>query len=156
MKSPHAQKLFDQIDVTISNLNGFITATPLEQSYLAKFLVVFICGIYEEIVEEIINEMVAKVTNNNPEVCKFIQDHLRYRFRNPDMNNIVKLLKQFNDSWETTLLALPRIARDALNSIVENKNAIAHGQQTVLTIADVKRYYIDSRVVIEKIDDMLI
>jgi hypothetical protein len=43
----------------------------------------------------------------------------------------------------------------ALDSIVTNKNGIAHGQSVTLTLSDIKQYYADSRLFIEKIDFLL-
>ena len=56
MKSVDANNLLSQIDVAMDNILGFSNATDLEHSYLSQFLVVFICGIYEEAIETILNE----------------------------------------------------------------------------------------------------
>lgn len=156
MKCTGAQQLLDQIDRTIGSIRSLSSVTALEESYLAKFLVVFICGLYEEIIKRIVNEMIAGSTKRNQEICQFIQNYLQSRFRNPDMKNIGTLLKEFNPSWRQLLLASPLNSKVALDSIVKNKNAMAHGQHISLTIADVERYYISSRAVIEKVDDMLL
>ena len=61
MNSVNAERLFKVIDATIDIDIAAITGKdPLNDAYLAKFLVVYICGIYEEIVESIINDYVNK------------------------------------------------------------------------------------------------
>ena len=156
MKYSGAQQLLDQVDTAIKNINGFANTTPLEQSYLAKFLVVFISGIYEEVIEGIINKMIEIRSSNNPEISRFMGNYLRHRFQNPNMKNICQLLKQFNNEWTRIITALPQNARVALDNIVDNKNGIAHGQTVVLTLNDVQVYYNNSRIVIEKIDELLL
>ena len=47
-------------------------------------------------------------------------------------------------------------ARDALDSIVNNKNDLAHGSQINLTLREVIDYYNLSRPIIEKIDDIVL
>jgi len=154
MKSSIAENLFLQIETTIINVDGFSIATPLEKSYLAKYLVVFICGIYEEIIENIIKEMVGKMGNQY--LDNFFDNYLETFFRNPCIKNISKLLKNFNKDWSCTLNGLPQVNRLALDSIITDKNSLAHGGASTITIGDVKQYYLDSKLVIETIDEMLL
>ena len=154
MKCLDAQKLLSQIDAAIVDINSFTAASTSEQSYMAKFLVVFIAGIYEECVETIINEMVKKIAS--PEISNFIESTLDTRFRNPDMGNIKGLLKKFNSAWYDTIDAMPKDQKDALDSIYTNKNGLSHGSAITITLIDVLDYYNKSRVIIEKIDDILL
>lgn len=155
MKSQRAQQLLNEIDLAITNIDSFGVATnSLEESYLAKFLDVFICGMYEEIIETILNEKIAMT--GMAEASRFISGSLNHHFRNPDMKKIITWLAQFNTSWRTIIQRLPLQNRDALDSIVTNKNNLAHGNASTITLIQVKDYYRDSRVVIEKIDDIVL
>jgi len=154
MKSQNASKLLGQIDLTMKNISSFTNASKLEMSYLAKFLVVFICGIYEEIIETLVNEMVKKT--NNPYVYKFISNSLRKYFRNPNIAKIAGLLGDFNTQWKEEIKNLPDDVKTALDNIYTNKNGIAHGDTINITFADVCDFYGKSKAVIEKIDDLLL
>src|SRR3989338_6961536 len=99
MKSKQAEKLIEQIDKAIKDIDSFQKVSELEKSYLAKFLVVFICGIYEEVIENIINERIDRYGHS--EVSKYIKDTLFIQFRNPDIPTIKGLLGKFNDNWKT-------------------------------------------------------
>lgn len=154
MKSVAAENLLKQIDQAISDVQTFDSASLLEKSYLAKFLVVFICGIYEEVVEIIINEKMSRL--NSPEVSKFVDGTLGYSFRNPRIKNISDLLKRFDDSWAATIRQMPDSSKAALNAIVENKDGLAHGGACNVTLSEVYQYYTDSRLIIEKIDEIVL
>jgi len=155
MKSSDANKKLSQIDSAINEITSFSSVSVSEQSYLAKFLVVFISGIYEESIETIINEMVGKLEKK--EISNFIEESIRYGFRNPEIKNIKKLLGKFkNDQWEKEIDALPKETKDAIDSICANKNALAHGNLVTITLGEVLEYYHKSRPVIEKIDDILL
>ncbi|MBI2055077.1 MAG: hypothetical protein HYT39_03200 [Candidatus Sungbacteria bacterium] len=154
MKSLNASNLLLQIDDAIKDIKSFTSASHLEQAYLAKFLVVYICGIYEEVVETIVNEMVSMIRNNG--ISNFVKSSLGNNFRNPDTEKIGELLGRFNPTWKAAVRSIPRQNRDALNSIVENKNALAHGQPITVTLAEVYKYHSDAMYVINTIDNLLL
>src|SRR5438128_1969874 len=119
MKSQDANKALSQIDAAIAEINGFSGASAAEQAYLAKFLVVFISGIYEESIETIINEMVQKL--GKPEVSNFVEESIHISFRNPGIKNVKELLGRFgNASWKSEIDLLPQDTKDALDSICSN------------------------------------
>ena len=154
MKSSQAEKIIGRVDLAIGDINSFPTASELEKSYLAGFLVVFICGIYEEVIETIVNEKVDR--SNDPEISNYIKESLDKTFRNPNMDNIKKLLSRFNTSWKSEIMRLPKDAQTAIDSIVNNKNSLAHGNSVLVTLQEAVQYYNDSLLVINKIDDMLL
>ena len=154
MKSSQAAKIISKVDTVIEDINSFLSITELEKSYLAGFLVVYICGIYEEVIETIINDKVNK--SNDYEISNYIKESVSNTFRNPDMQNIKKLLGKFKDGWKSEIAKLPENAQIAVDNIVNIKNSLAHGNNVTVTLRDVIQYYNDSLVVINKIDDMLL
>ena len=148
-----AKILLDKIDNSIKHIRGFANASELEKSYLAKFLVVYICGIYEEAIECIMNERTAAFRSER--LSKFLQKYLSRMFRNPDIAKISDLLGMFDDAWKREIKGLPTVAKLAFDSIPTNKNLIAHGSQCNITLEDVIKYYNDSKQVIEKIDNIV-
>ena len=162
MKSTHAQTLLNQIDMSIVNIKNiaanniirFSITNPIENSYLASYLTVYISGIYEETIETIIKEKFSRLNRNY--VDRYIEKTVGQGFRNPNIENIRNLLKKINSRWSKIIGGLPILNKSALNSIVSNKNLLAHGQSTNLTLREVLQYYSNSRLIIEKIDEIVL
>lgn len=154
MKSLRVAELLGGIETSIREISAFSHASDIEKSYLARFLVVFVSGIYEESIETIINEKVGRL--NSTQVSKFIANSLRYNFGNPDTANIAKILKRFDESWAEVIKGIDSQSKDALDSIVGDKNALAHGGSCTVTLDEVIQYYRKSRVVIERIDEAVL
>jgi hypothetical protein len=157
MKSKDAEILLNSIDSLISNLNRLRQniLDPLENSYLAGFLLVFICGTYEETIETILKERVAKL--NDKCMIKYVSEHISNHFRNPSMNKVKNTLERFDKKWSEEIEKIDSKNKMALDNIVNNKNGLAHGKSTTnLSIDNVIKYYEDSRSIIEKIDDLVL
>jgi len=151
-----AQKLLDSIDSTIIDIDKLSGSNYILDNYLSKFLVVYICGIYEEAIENIIIEFTNKNTKRL-EISNYVGNSIDKSFRNPDFDKILSIIKFFkNPLWETSIKALKPSAGLAIDSIVSNKNSLAHGQGVTTTLNDIKNYYADSRPLIEKIDSLLV
>lgn len=156
MKSSSSDQLFKEIDDTFININSFVGLPQLAKTYFAQFLVVYISGVYEEVVESTILEMANRAQNT--ELSNLIQNLIAREFQNPKSEKIGNLIKKFgNKQWDDDYKAISLLSKTALDSIVENKNALAHGQSSLnLTISDVENYYIQSKPLFEKLDDMLL
>lgn len=156
MKCSNASTLFLQVTNTLSDIDNIVIAgaDSLTQSYLAKYLVVYVTGIYEQAIEEIVWEFASQTGQS--EVENFVANQLDKNFRNPDMGNIINIVKQFSSGWADQLRALDDRNKNAIDSIVTNKNLIAHGQSSIITIQDIKNFHTDATVVIEKIDNLFL
>lgn len=153
MNSTAAEELLDGIDVSIKNITNFSNISDLEKAYLAKYLVVFISGVYEEAIETIMNEKVEELKSKR--INKYIASTIHYNFQNPDINKIVKLLNAFDDEWGRRIKQMPDVNKAALGNIVTRKNDIAHGNSFDVTLGAVIKWYEDSRKIIEKIDEIV-
>lgn len=155
MKSTTAQKLISDIDVIIVDIQSFSSASPSEKAYFAGFLIVLICGKYEEIIERIISERADKLKDQS--ISNYVARSLNRIFRNPDLSNVLNLLKLLDTKLANEIKKMPDSSRDALTSIINNKNYLAHGTASInATLNDVIIFYHDSKTIIEKIDDMLL
>ena len=105
MKSQAVEDLLAQIDLAIDNISGMEDSSPLQKSYLAKFLTVLISGIYEEAIKTILNEKIARLDSR--EVSSFVENSLRSFFRNPSVSNITSYLRKFSLSWGDIMLGMP-------------------------------------------------
>jgi len=154
MNSSSAQSLLDSIDQTITDIDGIAGSQVTVDAYLAKFLVVYICGIYEEAIENILTDFVARNTGR-PEIVAYVRNSIEKSFRNPKADKLIELAKSLGQpTWQATLNAMTA-EKIALDSIVNNKNDIAHGHGCTITLREVKDYYNLSRPLIEQFDFLL-
>jgi hypothetical protein len=149
-----AQKLIHTIDDSINNINKLNNIDEKTKTYLAKYLVVIISGIFEESIKIILLNWVQ--TNSSKELYPYIEIKIRKNFRNPKMENIKKLLKDFNVDWFLPIGKLEANKTDALDSIVNQKNALAHGVDTSITLNEIIDYYTRAKEVIKEIDKLFI
>lgn len=154
MKSLDAENLLLQIDNSLDDINRIGDKALELEAYLAKYLTVFICGIYEAAIEAIVNEMASSA--GSKELENFVSRAVDKTFRNPDVGNICELLRKFNPDWSQELKAMDSANLQALDSIVTNKNNIAHGVPCSITLSEIQESYKASRPVIEKIDKLVL
>lgn len=148
-----AQVLLEEIDSTIKNIKSLKTASPLEKSFIARFLVVYICGLYEESIECIVNERISMM--GSKELEKFFEKHMHDGFRNPDISGVIRLFNRFDPKWSTKIQQLPLKNRQAFDFISTNKNLVAHGRPCTITLNDVITNYKLSKRVMTKIDKLV-
>ena len=77
-------------------------------------------------------------------------------FRNPKIENIKDLLKKFSDEWGKKIDSIEENNKIALDSIVNNKNAIAHGRNCTVTYNEIKNYHERSKVVLKEINKIIV
>lgn len=152
MRCGKASSLLAQADSTVNDMDqlGAMGADIKSQSYFAKYLVVYLCGIYEQCIEEIIGEAARRAGNN--EIANLISSQMSNTFRNPSSQRVMDLLKQCSSQWRDTFVALDQKHASALDSIVNNKNCIAHGAPCVVSLMDIKQYHMDAKQVIYTVD----
>lgn len=154
MNSQNAQNLFNSIDATLRDIHSVQGSNPLIDAYLARYLVVYISGVYEEIVETIFVDFAQKHCDRR-ELASYIRKSLSVSFRNPDTHNVKALVRKFEHRVLEPVLKNMAEQGAALDSIVNNKNTIAHGGSSRVTLSEVIEYYEKSREYIEKIDEMM-
>jgi len=162
MKSLTAESLLNTIDLTVNNIkslasNNILQYTandPLTSSYIAGYLMTFISGIYEETIEIILREKIRR--SGRKYIINFVNSMIEERFRNPSYKNVKKLLKKFDNNWVEKIKTIPERDKLALSSVVNSKNALAHGYNFDVTLAEAIQYYKDSKNVIEKLDDIIL
>ena len=154
MKSRATISLLNEIETAINNIKSLGVISKIEESYLTKFLIVFTSGIYEQIIENILSEWA--LAKCHPQIAHFIIRYINNKFRNPDIENIVRVLSEFNKDWADEIEKLPNANKSALDTIVSNKNAIAHGTLSIINLTKFEDLYNASKKVIEKIDNIVL
>jgi|ERR1035438_1592953 hypothetical protein len=109
------------------------------QSHLAKYLCVLVSAFLEKSVRAILHDYVRN--RSAPVVSKYVEGQLQL-FYNPKTNRILELAGAFDPAWRTSLeAAIEDEIRDALDTIVENKNRVAHGRDSQITFVAISAYY---------------
>jgi len=123
-------------------------------SFLNSYLVVLISGVYEDCVEYLINERA--VLAGDKEIATFIENTIDVTFRNPNYDNIIRILARFNKNWVKQMnKKIKNEAKESINSIVNNKNNIAHGGYSNLTLLEIKKCHKNCKSIFEKLEKII-
>lgn len=155
MESKYAQAKLDFLDSLFHDFENQ-ELDDYVQSHIAKYLTVLCSGIFEDIVKHFIFELAQKDTLRK-EIKQFIFNKVQWSFQNPKYSKLIAFLNEFNTVWSKRLNE--RIMdnnKDALSSIVHNKNQIAHGNSSNITFSQIKQDYQDSKIIIEQLDSIIL
>ncbi len=127
----------DKVDVEIKS--GFVS-----------YLCVRTSGYVESSVKTILREYVkSKTSNTAPDITNFVNKQLDTTF-NPRPSEVLKLIGQFNSKWRENLRdAIKGRLGDSLDSIVVNRNRVAHGVDVNLSLRDLGKWFEDAQEVVE-------
>lgn len=154
MNSTYVTRRLAYVDEVIDKVDAFGKSDPELASYLSSYLVVLISGIYEDCIERLFGERVEQLPDL--EVRTYVRTTLSQSFRNPSYQRIKETLGKFSQSYaEEFAQRIDRRAMDALNSIITNKNKVAHGDLSNATLGEVSDSYSHSRSTLETIEEIL-
>ena len=109
------------------------------QSIFAAHLCVLVSGYMEKAVVELLLEHVRR--NGAPTLESYVESSLK-RFTNAKAQRIQELLGSFDTSWREALeRVLVDERKDAVDSVVDLRNKIAHGGSTEVTYIRISQYY---------------
>jgi hypothetical protein len=155
MNSKYAKAKLDYLDSLFHDFESQ-KLDDYVKSHIAKYLTVLTSGIYEDIIKKLVNELIQKDTLSN-EVKQFIFHQINISLRNPLIKNIKGFLNRFEKEWSKKLFdGLDDKHKEALEAIVNNKNLIAHGDSPTITFSNIQQYYQDSKIIIERLDDIIL
>lgn len=148
------RKVIHELHVKIKTL----APTDSLNHHFTKYAAIICSGALERSFKSIIADYVTK--NATPQICEFIDRKIRRASTNPRLDAISAVLKEFDDNWNSQYKNL--VARfssrktDALRSLVENRNAVAHGLPIAVSFFDIAHYYYNARDVIGALELVLI
>ncbi|MBZ0145793.1 MAG: hypothetical protein K8F56_19700 [Rhodocyclaceae bacterium] len=124
---------------------------PEHQADYAKYLCILVSGFVETAFEELAIEHCRR--RASPTVLSFAARKLA-RPQNLKAEPLLRLLGSFEASWRVELEGfLAGERKDALDSLVDLRNKIAHGDTVTVSLIAVKRYYKAVREVVEFIEN---
>lgn len=155
MKCNYVQAKLDYLDLLFNYFKSLNLDEELK-SHISKYLTVLISGIYEDSIKNILKESIHRESITK-EVKGFIFKQIDTIFRNPTHKNLKGLLNRFNKAWLNKIhQKIVDEEWEALNSIVNNKNNIAHGDSSSITFDDIFTYYQKSKKILTELDSLII
>lgn len=145
----------DRIAAEIEEVFQYATDSPPEiQACLARYACVLASGYLETSLRaEIL--ICVKSRAHDSRVVKFVESSLQ-RLRNPSSQYILELVGRFGNDLRNRLEeSLGHKQKTAIDSIRTNRNRIAHGGSSGLSLSFVRQYYRDSKSVVQKIREVL-
>jgi hypothetical protein len=138
-----------QLDATFKRASS-LGADPEIMSDFARYLCVLVSGFLEQAVIEILIEYVRKHSDVR------IQAHMEQRIRqltNLKVQRLVDVVGGFDADWRIEMEKfLVDEYKDAVNGIVDLRNAVSHGRYAGVTMVRVRAYYERIKAVVERIE----
>lgn len=138
MKTLEAVRYRQRLDNLFAQISAFSGDVEL-QSQWARYLCVLVSGFLEVSICAVYNQFTRR--SASPYVANFVESEL-CDFQNPKMGKIIELTRAFNPQWANELETVTEgEIKDAVDSIVANRNQIAHGRDVGITYVRIKNYY---------------
>jgi len=116
------------------------------KSHMTKYLCIQTSGYLENVVKTLIDEY---LENSCPKPAKDYINSKVGRLTNLDEEKLGKFLRSFSLEWLQIFNEKVNDKQKAsLNSIISNRNQIAHGKSIGLTYVSIHQYYIDLQQII--------
>lgn len=146
---------FNQLEVLVEQV-GY--SSPMSK-YLTKYSLIKSCGTIEYAFKNIIADF---HNNSTPQVRNFIDMMVRESSQNPSLDNIRRLLKNFDGVWldsfnkELNKHANKNKLTTSLSSLNNERNAFAHGRNCSITFQNIKDYFLDAIEIIYILDRVVV
>jgi hypothetical protein len=119
-------------------------------AHWARYMCVLVSGFIETSVQTILREYTRN--KSAPEIDHFVSQHLK-DFQNAKMEKFLGLLSDFSPEIAARVRTTTEgDLKDAVDSVVQNRHQIAHGQPSGISLVTIRRYYEDVVKVIELIE----
>jgi hypothetical protein len=137
----------NRLKAVFGRARSSIVADPECQSDYARYLCILVSGFVETAVEELAIEYCRNRSQTS--VFNYASNHLR-RVQNLKSQKLLQLISAFHKRWYADLSSFIEDGRrDALDSVVNLRNRIAHGKPDSLSLATITQYF-------EKIDEIVV
>lgn len=163
MNNSNAQSAIDDARIDFRKITMMIKRTRRATSPSRRFLTLYslikASGVIEYSIKTIFADFHAGAS---PQIVHYIDVNVRDSSKNPSLDNIYNMLKQFDGNWlrsfKTSLNSRPDATRlkDSLKSLCENRNNFAHGKPTTASFNDILQYFEDSVKIVEILDQVIV
>ncbi len=149
---------YHNIDTIIKTCENHILTTNTGgteiESVITKYLLIYICGVYEIEIKKMLVERAARAKDQ--EITSFITNVTK-TFRNLKIRDIKGILKYFSDSYKQTFASkIDNTEAEArYSNIVQNRHSIAHGIDINITLLELVESYNKADAVLDAIKEAL-
>jgi len=163
MNNSNVQSLVDECNSDFERIEKIIdvlTNTNPAVPFLTKYVIIKACGTLEQAFKMMISDF--SCVGQSSQVKKFVDISFRESSINPNLQNIHKALKQFDEQWNTNFKSLLNSdvnlskIKSSITSLNSARNQFAHGGNPTVTFNDVKDYFDDAKIIIDYIDQSLV
>jgi hypothetical protein len=131
---------------------GKMEPDDLVRAHTAQFICVLVSGIVEKACARLLTDHAARAAS--PRIARYAGSRLK-QLQNLNAPKIEELLQSFDPLWAQELEAFwSDQIRDAISSVVNNRNQIAHGQHVGVSLVQVIQWAKDARAFCDKLREM--
>ncbi len=116
------------------------------KAHMSKYFCVKMSGYLENTIKILVANYSEK---SSPQaISAYVQNSLKTT-TNLSEDKLINLLKKFNDDWAVSFTEkINEQQIESLNSIISNRNSIAHGQQDNISYQIISQYFSDIKQII--------
>ena len=145
-------RLKESLDATFERAESIGQNTEL-QSDFARYLCVLVSGYIERAVIQLVLEHARQ--KGAPTLQRFVEKQTTKRFSNPNTSRVQELLGSFDPRWQQEIEEfLVDERKDAVDSIVALRNAIAHGGSVTVTYRRIREYYKQAQCLVDRVKEI--
>ena len=152
MKSQYLKDEFHKIDQSMQKIRNLAINNEELAPVLTSYFLVFICGIYENIVEHLFVQRAGKTEDK--EIENFMREIMATYFRSPSYEQIKNLVKRLKG--ETFELKADPKSIEGLSQIVQNRRKVAHGEYSDATLNDCAIWHKQAKIFFGNIEKILL
>ena len=147
----------ERLNRLFKHANDLQKKDDIDEEVKAQF-VWYLCvrtsGYVEFSIKTILREYVSLEANSSPRIADYIHNQINKRTLNPKREKVLDLLAEFNPKWKEHLKK-PSLGelKDSLESIVNNRNHIAHGSDVSISLKDLEKYFSDAQKIVKLVYD---
>ena len=163
MNNHNAEQAIDEARIEFKKIASMIKrtrkATSPSRKYLTLYSLIKASGVIEYAFKTILADY---HLGGLPQSVSYINNNVREGSKNPSLDNIYSLLKEFDSHWyssfKTMLKSHPDSARikQSMRSLCDNRNSFAHGKSCTASFVDIMQYFDDSVTVMVILDSVVI
>lgn len=130
--------------------NLFLQINQVQDDEIKAHMSKYFCVLISGYLENVLKFLVANYSEgSSPQaISAYVQNTMRSA-TNLSGEKLSKLLKRFDDDWEGDFLNIVSEQQlESLNSIISNRNSIAHGQQDNISYSLIGQYFSDVKQIV--------
>ena len=138
-----------RVDATFARVNSI--ADMELRSDFARYLCILVSGLVEQSVNDILAEYARG--KSAPAIAEYVASTTERR--NLNASRLLELVGSFSNEWRSELESyMVGERKDALDSVVKNRNELAHGKYTGISYQQISDYYRNVKDILMGLDSI--